>query len=295
MKQYTITYFGSRVAPIPAAGLPTVGPAGPQLFASRAAKPQRQIRWALLGSSGLHACVAVVFLSIIRPASSPDQPAAETIQLMFTPPQAAEPEAAPAIPDAPPEPDLPTQQLPPPPEVEPPRLEPPHTEEPTAPDPEPPPPVDPTPPRVQPPKPIPHPPPPKPAARPNPNSAASSSASAQAHATPIGPPSPPQTNEPPQAAISPGWQSAVGAWLQSNKTYPDAARRRGEEGRATVRFTVNREGRVIDFELLSSTGSGALDAAVDRLLRGARLPPLPSGMPQEQVTVTLQIRYTLER
>jgi protein TonB len=133
-------------------------------------------------------------------------------------------------------------------------------------------------------------------ARPNPNSAAPAAlASARAHATPIGPPNPPQTSEAPQAAISPGWQSAVGAWLQSNKTYPDAARRRGEEGRATVRFTVNREGRVIDFGLLSGTGSEALDAAVDRLLRGARLPSFPRGMPQDQVTVTLQIRYTLER
>jgi protein TonB len=101
-------------------------------------------------------------------------------------------------------------------------------------------------------------------------------------------------NAPPQAAISPGWQSAVGAWLQSNKTYPDAARRRGDEGRATVRFTVNREGRVVDFQLMASTGSVALDAAVDQLLRGARLPPFPSGMSQEQVTVTLQIRYALE-
>jgi protein TonB len=87
----------------------------------------------------------------------------------------------------------------------------------------------------------------------------------------------------------------LGAWLQANKTYPEEARRRGEDGRATVRFTVSRDGRLLDFQLLSGTGSAILDAAVERLLRRARVPPFPADMDQEQVTVTLQIRYTLER
>jgi protein TonB len=83
--------------------------------------------------------------------------------------------------------------------------------------------------------------------------------------------------------------------LQANKTYPDEARRRGDEGRAVVRFAVSGDGHVLDFQLVSGTGSSILDAAVERLLRGARLPPFPAGMGQDQVTVTLQIRYTLER
>jgi periplasmic protein TonB len=80
-----------------------------------------------------------------------------------------------------------------------------------------------------------------------------------------------------------------------NKTYPDEAWQRGDEGRAAVRFTVDREGRVLDCQLLSGTGSAILDAAVGRLLRGARLPPFPVGMEQERITITLQIRYALER
>jgi TonB family protein len=58
---------------------------------------------------------------------------------------------------------------------------------------------------------------------------------------------------------------------------------------------VDRAGQVIDVDLLSGTGSAILDEAVVHLLRGARLPPFPTGMDQEHVTVTLQIRYTLER
>jgi TonB family protein len=61
-----------------------------------------------------------------------------------------------------------------------------------------------------------------------------------------------------------------------------------------VRFTVDREGRVLQLQLLSGTGSPLLDEAVERLLHGARLPPFPPGMDQAQVTVSLQIRYTLE-
>jgi periplasmic protein TonB len=49
---------------------------------------------------------------------------------------------------------------------------------------------------------------------------------------------------PTQNTISSGWRNALGTWLMANKTYPDEARRRGDEGRAIVRFTVNREGRV---------------------------------------------------
>ncbi len=105
----------------------------------------------------------------------------------------------------------------------------------------------------------------------------------------------PPAAEPPPTPISPGWQSALGAWLQAHKTYPDAARQRSDQGRATVRFTVDRTGQVVTFQIASGTGSTILDEAVEHLLGGARLPSFPPGMDQAQVTVTLQIRYTLEK
>jgi TonB family protein len=72
------------------------------------------------------------------------------------------------------------------------------------------------------------------------------------------------------------------------------ARRRGEQGRATVRFTVDRDGQVEDVSLLSSTGSTILDDAIERMLHGAHVPPFPQAMGQASVTVTVQIRYALE-
>ena len=62
-----------------------------------------------------------------------------------------------------------------------------------------------------------------------------------------------------------------------------------------MRFTVARNGRVLDVELVSGTGSVLLDQAVEHLLQGAQLPPFSPDMDQAQVTVTLQIRYALER
>ena len=86
-------------------------------------------------------------------------------------------------------------------------------------------------------------------------------------------------------------------WVRGCRRTRDTRTKRDAEakGRATVRFTVSRDGQVLDFQLLSGTGSTILDDAVERLLKGARLPPFPAGMDQDQVTVTLQIRYALER
>ena len=51
---------------------------------------------------------------------------------------------------------------------------------------------------------------------------------------------------------------------------------------------------MLDVQLVSRTGSTILDDAVEHLLQGARLPPFPPGMDQPRVTVTVQIRYSLE-
>jgi protein TonB len=95
------------------------------------------------------------------------------------------------------------------------------------------------------------------------------------------------------AAVDGAWQQALGIWLAAHKTYPEQARRRGEEGRVAIRFTVNRSGRVLDVSVVGGSGSAALDAAASTLLRGAALPPFVASMPQEQVTVTVQLRYFL--
>jgi periplasmic protein TonB len=95
------------------------------------------------------------------------------------------------------------------------------------------------------------------------------------------------------AAVSRGWQSALGAWLQQHRTYPQAARQDNEQGRAVVRFTVDRDGHVADVELVTSSGSRILDDAAQAMLRGANVPPFPAEMTQDQAVITVPLRYSL--
>jgi protein TonB len=95
------------------------------------------------------------------------------------------------------------------------------------------------------------------------------------------------------APIAADWQHELGGWLAAHKTYPDEARRRGEQGGVVLRFTVDRSGKVLDVKLVSSSFSPRLDDAAQAILRNASLPPFPATMPQERITVTMQIKYRL--
>lgn len=105
----------------------------------------------------------------------------------------------------------------------------------------------------------------------------------------------PAAAPPTPAVISPVWNAAIAAWLHRNKTYPATARTRGEEGSGHVRFTVARDGRVLDVELTRPTGSQTLDEALRRMLTGATVPAFPDTMPHDQVTVQVQVRYSLDQ
>jgi periplasmic protein TonB len=95
------------------------------------------------------------------------------------------------------------------------------------------------------------------------------------------------------ASVSRGWQSALGAWLQEHRAYPQAARQNNEQGRVVVRFTVDRNGHVADVELVTSSGSRILDDAAQAMLRGAKVPPFPADMPQDRAVITVPLHYSL--
>lgn len=222
------------------------------------------------------------------------------------PPEAASPEALPApdppaLPAAPsdPEPPLASRAEPPPqpaPEPEPLPL-PPVVPAPANPEP--------ATRQMQPPAPAPRPaprrpPPPRPALRhgpeeaPSPAPAATAASPARTQAPSPTPPFQPSAPVPPVEA-SPAWRGALGAWVQSHRVYPAAARAAGHEGRVSIRFTVDRTGRVLSAQVVSSSGSSLLDEGARSLLANAQLPPFPPAMPQPQQTVVLGIQYNLER
>jgi len=175
MIRYNVAARWSRGAVVVPTGQTPLGPAGPRLLAVRTPKRPSRGCWPLLGSIGVHACMALAFIMIARRMPTANQPVSETITLVFAP---ATPEAPPDVPPSPeaaPEPS-PLAQQPAPAPAPPPSTPPPTAEQHAPQELEPPPPVDlaplpamPPPPR----KPIPHSPPPRPATRPHPPSTAS--------------------------------------------------------------------------------------------------------------------------
>jgi len=61
-----------------------------------------------------------------------------------------------------------------------------------------------------------------------------------------------------------------------------------------VRFTVGRDGQVLDAQVVRGSGSDLLDQAALAMFRGGRTPPFPADMVQPQVTTTVAIRYRLQ-
>jgi protein TonB len=99
----------------------------------------------------------------------------------------------------------------------------------------------------------------------------------------------------PAPTVSAGYRAMLSAWLEAHKRYPESARARGEEGRAVLRFRVDRSGRVLNYALASSTGFADLDAAIDAMMRGATLPPFPGDMTASDVEVSVTVRFSLTR
>jgi protein TonB len=86
----------------------------------------------------------------------------------------------------------------------------------------------------------------------------------------------------------------LAAALRNRLRYPEAARAQGLEGVATIRFTMQRSGRIVSASLVRSTGNGALDqAALAAASPGSNLPAAPEAMPQQQLTVSVPLRFNL--
>ena len=103
-------------------------------------------------------------------------------------------------------------------------------------------------------------------------------------------------DDPRAAQESRDWYALIAAHLERNKRYPREARRDGLQGTPTVRFTVDRRGRVSNVSIRASSGHIALDeATVDLMQRVSPLPAMPRSMGRDSVTVTLPIEYTLRR
>jgi len=249
-----------------------------------------------LSMAGHAVCLALLILLLTKAPPLPEPLAKGGIEVVFQP-ALPKPEAAPLL-EPPPQPETP----PPPAETPPPVLEAPAAA------------VDPVPPLPEAPtvvtEPAPPPPLPKPAVRRPPKPVRRHLEAAQSSPVPAPPAqTPPPAVAPPQTAsaatpvpapapspeVSAGYRALLSAWLENHKRYPDTARQRGEEGRAVLRFEVDRSGRVIDYAVAKSSGYPDLDASIEEMMRSAVLPPFPAGMTQPRIEVSVTIRFSLAR
>nr|WP_268994131.1 energy transducer TonB [Janthinobacterium sp. FW305-128] len=104
------------------------------------------------------------------------------------------------------------------------------------------------------------------------------------------------SDTPPVSAAPASWQSRVLSHLAHFKRYPGDARQRKRAGAAWVRFQVDRDGKLLASELVTSSGTVLLDREALQVLQRAQPLPAPPDkvLHQGTVTVTLPVSFKLE-
>jgi len=163
-----------------------------------------------------------------------------------------------------------------------------------------------------PPPPPPAPPPPQQAVRPPPPRPAPPRREPQV-AAPAAPRPQQQTTAPPAATASapaqaaapapvarrlagppPSYVARLSVALERAKRYPNSARLRRQEGVATLRFQMRRDGSVIGWRIERSTGFPQLDEAVGEMIeRASPLPRPPEEMAGEILEMVVPVRFNL--
>ena len=102
---------------------------------------------------------------------------------------------------------------------------------------------------------------------------------------------PPAVN--PSAARA-SWQSQVVGWLGRYKRYPRLAQEQRQEGTVYLRFTMDRQGRVLNAQIEKSSGFTLLDEEVTELIQRAQpLPVPPPEVPGAQIVLTVPVQFSL--
>ena len=88
--------------------------------------------------------------------------------------------------------------------------------------------------------------------------------------------------------------AALRSWLQSYKRYPRRARLGMLKGEARISFVLDRSGRVVSYELSTSTGHDALDREVLAMIqRAAPMPAFPPNLNEDTMRFSLPVRFEL--
>jgi protein TonB len=98
------------------------------------------------------------------------------------------------------------------------------------------------------------------------------------------------------AGSSTSYAARVRAWLESNKTYPKAARMRKQQGVAKVVFVIDRSGHVLESRLVGPSGYSLLDQeAMAMVARSDPFPAPPHTIKGDRIELDAPVEFSLER
>jgi periplasmic protein TonB len=93
----------------------------------------------------------------------------------------------------------------------------------------------------------------------------------------------------------PSWQGLLLARLEQFKRYPSAALLHHQQGVADLRFTIDRQGRVLSDRIEKSSGVPALDAETLALVHRAEpLPPPPPDVQGNAIELVVPVQFLLK-
>ena len=82
-------------------------------------------------------------------------------------------------------------------------------------------------------------------------------------------------------------------YVETHKYYPEQAGRNGEQGTATIKALITRDGTVKDARLEQSSESRMLDLALLSMFRDKHLPPFPDDMKENEHEFTITMTYEI--
>ena len=86
----------------------------------------------------------------------------------------------------------------------------------------------------------------------------------------------------------PGGQQALFKFLSENIKYPVIAQENGIQGRVICQFTVNKDGSIVDIEVVRSGGDPSLDKEAVRVIKS-----MPKWKPGKQRGKPVRVKYTV--
>jgi len=97
-----------------------------------------------------------------------------------------------------------------------------------------------------------------------------------------------------RSGLAQDYYTGLAMWIGRHKKYPGRARRGGQEGTVEVEFVIDKDGRLLEHRIVSSSGFKLLDEAAYALIeRAAPMPSIPANMGSEVLTITAPISFSL--